>query len=175
MNGVRTPDSFRWERLAREHPRSRFRCGEPEVDAWLRTKAWQHQKKHLSATQVLLAPDARIAGYYTLATGQVDFAELPDDLARKLPRRALPIAILAWLGVATNYQGQGMGKILVARALRDCYEAGATFLFVAVLLDCLNEDAKRFYGQWDFQEVPGHPYRLLLGYRHLAAMMRGAP
>lgn len=171
MSGVRTPAGFRWERLARDHPRRQFQCGEAEVDAWLRTKAWQHQKKHLSATQVLLDPDDKIAGYYTLATGQVDFRDLPDDLARKLPRRALPVALLAWLGVAKGYQGHGIGRILVAQALRDCYEAGATFPFVAVLLDCLNEGAKQFYRQWDFQEVPGHPYRLLLSYRHLVAMM----
>ena len=112
-----------------------------------------------------------IAGYYTLATGQIDFHDLPDELVWKLRRRVLPVALLAWLGVATRHKGHGLGRILVAQALRNCYEAGATFPFVAVLLDCLNDGAKQFYGHWDFQEVPGHPYRLLLSHRHLAAMM----
>src|ERR1700752_3063705 len=27
---------------------------------------------------------------------------------------------------------------------------------------CLNDAAKEFYRQWDFEELPGHPYRLFL-------------
>jgi GNAT superfamily N-acetyltransferase len=138
----------------------------------LQTKALQHQTKHLSATKVLLDPAGGIAGFYTLATGQVDFGDLPADLARKLPRRALPVAVLAWLGVAREQQGQRLGQRLLAQALRDCYEAGQTFSFVAVILDCISDAAKRFYQQWDFEELPGQPYRLFLSANRLAEMMK---
>ena len=73
------PPGFRLQRLRREHPRSRFRSGDQKVDQWLATKAWQHQKKHLSVTKVLLDDSGVIAGYYTLATGQVDFGDLPAE------------------------------------------------------------------------------------------------
>lgn len=96
---------------------------------------------------------------------------MPSDIARKLPRRALPVALLAWLGVNQSHEKQGLGKLLLAQALRDCHEAGRTFAFVAVILDCLNDSAKAFYQQWDFAELPGHPYRLALGARLLSAMM----
>ncbi len=171
MSGVRLPGGYRWERLRRDHPRRQFRCGVAEVDAWLRTKAWQHQKKHLSVTKVLLDPDDWIAGYHTLAMGQVDFSELPAELAKRLPRRSLPVAVVAWLGVAEEHQGKGLGRLLLAQSLRDCHEAGEVFAFVAVILDCLNDAAKRFYRQWDFRELPGHPYRLFLSYRQLESMM----
>jgi hypothetical protein len=52
-----------------------------------------------------------------------------------------------------------------------CYEAGKTSAFVAVILDCLNDAAKRFYQQWDFKELPGHPYRLFQSAKRLAATM----
>ena len=169
---VRFPSGSCIEILRREHPRRRFRCGEARVDDWLRTKALQHQDKHLSVTKVLLHQTGTIAAYYTLATGQVDFGELPPELTRKLPRRVLPVAVLAWLGVDTNHQGQGLGRLLLAQALRDCYEAGQTFAFVSVILDCLNDAAKGFYQQWDFKEVPGHPYRLYLSTKTLLAMMK---
>ena len=55
-------------------------------------------------TKVLLGGTA-IAGYYTLATGQVDFSDLPSETIRRLPRRQLPVAILAWLGVSAESQG----------------------------------------------------------------------
>jgi GNAT superfamily N-acetyltransferase len=158
--------------LRKEHPRRRFECGESAVDTWLRTKALQHQQKHLSATKVLVDPAGAIAGFYTLATGQVDFGDLPAAVARKLPRRALPVAVLAWLGVSVDCHGQGLGTRLLAQALCDCVEAGKTFAFVAVILDCVSDAAKAFYERWDFAELPGHPH-LYLGTAHLQAMMEG--
>ena len=171
MSGVQFPGGFRIEPLRREHPRKQFGCGDDEVDDWLRTKALQNQEKQLSVTKVLLDEAGAIAGYYTLATGQVHFGDLPAELAQRLPRRLLPVALLAWLGVSTRYQGQGLGRLILAQALRDCYEAGKTFAFVAVLLDCVNDAAKAFYEQWDFKELPGHPYRLFLSAKRLAAMI----
>ena len=171
MSGVSFPEGFRLRPLKREHPRRQFRCGEAMVDDWLQTKALQHQEKHLSATKALLDPSDAIAGYYTLATGQVDFSDLPPEIARKLPRRALPVAVLAWLGISADHPGQGLGRLLLSQALRDCYEAGQTFAFVAVILDCISDSAKTFYQHWDFTELPGHPYLLFLSDQQLAAMM----
>jgi GNAT superfamily N-acetyltransferase len=172
VNHVAVPAGFRWERLQRSHPRRKFHSGQVEVDDWLRAKAWQHQKKHLSVTKVLLDDGNRIVGYYTLATGQIDFGDLPDDVSRQLPRRLLPVAVLAWLGVAEDRHGQGFGRTLLAQAFRDCYDAAETFAFVAVILDCLTDAAKQFYQKWDFAELPGHPHRLFVSYRQLEAMMR---
>jgi GNAT superfamily N-acetyltransferase len=171
VSGVRFPDGFQLRRLRREHPRLAFRCGQEKVDDWLATKALQHQEKHLSTTRVLLDEAGAIAGYYTLATGQVDFGDLPAEVVRRLPRRLLPVAVLAWLGVGAGHQGQGLGRLLLAQALRDCHEAGKTFAFVAVILDCIDDAAKAFYRHWDFEELPGHPYRLFLSAKRLDAMM----
>jgi GNAT superfamily N-acetyltransferase len=130
VTDILLPEGFQWERLAREHPRRGFRCGEKEVENWLLSKALQNQDKHLSVTKVLLDEGRTIAGYYTLATGQVAFHDLPPDLNRRLPRRILPVAVLAWLGVQFERQGRGLGRLLLAQALRDCYEAGKTFAFI---------------------------------------------
>ena len=170
MSGVVFPAGFSLQSLQRSHPRSAFDCGQNDVNDWLRTKAFQNQEKRLSATKVLLDHEGGIAGFYTLATGQVDFGDLPSELARKLPRRALPVAILAWLGVTKAHQGQKLGDLLLAQALRDCHEAGQTFAFVSVILDCVDDRAKTFYKRWDFAELPGHPYRLFLSLQTLAAM-----
>jgi GNAT superfamily N-acetyltransferase len=171
VSGTLFPAGFRLELLTKSHRRKAFASGQALVDDWVATKALQNQDKHLSATKVLLDEAGIIAGYYTLATGQVDFGELPTEVAKKLPRRMLPVAVLAWLGVTGDRQGQGLGRSLLAQALRDCYDASQTFAFVAVILDCIDDDAKSFYMQFDFSELPGHPYRLFLGFRQLEAMM----
>lgn len=168
---VRFPAGLRLERLVKTHRRRNFVSGQEQVDEWLSKKALQNQSKRLSSTKVRVDEDGSIAGYYTLATGQADFGDLPAELTRKLPRRILPVAVLAWLGVDRSRQGQGLGRLLLAQALRDCYEAGRTFAFVAVVLDCVDAAAKRFYERFDFAELPGHPWRLYLSVRTLEAMM----
>lgn len=81
MNGVLFPQGFRLEPLQKNHPRRQFDCGQEAVTEWLRTKALQHQEKRLSATKVLLDGRGARAGFYTLATGLVDFADMPSDVA----------------------------------------------------------------------------------------------
>ena len=173
-DGVRIPEGFRLETLRREHPWRKFRSGQSQVDDWLATKAFPHQVKHLSVTRVLLDGVGTLAGYYTLATGQVDFSELPAEVVHRLPRRQLPVAVLAWLGVDQGFQGRGLGRLLLAQALRDCHDAGRTFSFIAVILDCVDDAAKAFYRRYDFQELPGHPYRLFLSAPQLDALMERA-
>jgi GNAT superfamily N-acetyltransferase len=170
---VRFPDGFRCEGLHKEHPRAQFASGQKAVDTWLSQRALQNQDKRLSVTRVLVDPQGVIVGYYTLATGQVDCGDLPPEVVKKLPRRALPVATLAWLGVDRRYQGRGLGTRLLAQALADCHAAGRTFAFVAVILDCVDENAKAFYLRWDFREVPGRPLRLFLSSQSLEALMAG--
>jgi GNAT superfamily N-acetyltransferase len=168
---TRFPDGFRLERLRRDHPRASFESGQAAVDGWLHKQALQNQEKRLSTSRVLIAPDDLVAGFYTLATGQVGFGELPPEEAKKLPRRALPVAVLAWLGVDRRWQGKGLGSRLLSQALSDCHAASQTFAFVAVVLDCVDERAKRFYEHWQFREVPGHTLRLSLPAQMLDALM----
>lgn len=85
------------------------------------------------------------------------------------------MAVLAWLGVDQRFQGRGLGRLLLAQALRDCHNAGRTFAFIAVVLDCVDDAAKAFYQRYDFQELPGHPYRLFLSTQQLDAMTAGGP
>ncbi|HBE69219.1 MAG TPA: N-acetyltransferase [Planctomycetaceae bacterium] len=172
MTGVRFPTGWHVETLAKPHNRRSFTCGNTQVDRWLRQSALQSQKKHLSVTKVLLDENDTIVGFYTLATSQVDFSDLPPELSRVLPRRQLPVAVLAWLGIASRFQSQGLGKRILAMALRDCFDASQSFAFVAVLLDCVDDSAKKFYRQFDFDELPGHPMRLYLSFRMLEGIMK---
>ncbi len=171
MRQVQFPAGWRMERLRRGHPRGKFKSGQPQVDRWLSAQALQHQEKHLSVTKALLDAQDAIAGFYTLASGEVDFGDLPMEVAKRLTRRNLPVVVLAWLGVSRERQRQGLGERLLAQALRDCWEAGKIFAFIAVILDCLDDSVKGFYQQWGFEELPGRPYRLFLDVKRLAAMM----
>ena len=94
------------------------------------------------------------------------------DLVKKLPRREHPVAVLAWLGVDLGFQRRGLGERLLALALRECFDASATFPFVGVVLDCLDESTRAFYARWDFREIPAHPMRLFLSAATLSRMIK---
>ncbi|MFK8115208.1 MAG: GNAT family N-acetyltransferase [Rubripirellula sp.] len=172
MSGVRYPDGWRIELLSKSHNRRGFDSGQEQVDAWLKKSAFQSQKKHLSSTKVLLDEEGQLVGYYTLATSQVDFSDLPNEVAKSLPQRQLPVAVLAWLGIDISFQGRGIGQRLLATALADCYEASQAFSFIAVILDCVDEPSKRFYQRFDFSELPGYPMRLYLPFNLLERMAK---
>ncbi|MEZ6081270.1 MAG: GNAT family N-acetyltransferase [Pirellulaceae bacterium] len=172
MSGVQFPIGWKIEIHSKEHNRRGFTSGNDAVDKWLKESALQSQSKHLTSTKVLVGKSNKLIGYYSLATAQIDFSDLPTDAVKSLPRRQLPAAILAWFAIDQNHQGSGLGKRLFAAALRDCYQASQTFAFVAILLDCIDEPAKRFYKQFDFEELPGYPMRLFLSFKLLERMMR---
>ncbi|WP_196784640.1 GNAT family N-acetyltransferase [Crateriforma conspicua] len=159
--------------LSKSHNRKGFQSGQDEVDAWLKKTAFQNQKKHLSSTKALLDSESSIVGHYTLATCQVDFSDLPVEIAKSLPSRQLPVAVLAWLGIDKSFQGRGIGKRLLATALKDCYDAAQTFAFIAVILDCVDAPSKAFYQQFDFAELPGYPMRLYLPFKLLERLALG--
>jgi ribosomal protein S18 acetylase RimI-like enzyme len=168
----RFPEGWSIEVLDKSHPRQRFNSGNDDVDQWLKKSALQSQKKHLTTSKILLDDTRSIAGYYSLAFSQIDFSDLPTDLASKLPRRQLPVSVLAWLGVDQSFQSRGIGQRLLATSLVDCYEASKTFAFIAVILDCVDEQAKRFYQRFDFAELPGYPMRLYLPFKSLEALAK---
>jgi GNAT superfamily N-acetyltransferase len=171
VSDVQFPAGFRLEQLRREHPRRKFHSRQPAVDDWLKSKALQHQSKRLSATKVLVDAAGAIAGFYTLVPAQIEFGDLPADLSRRLPHRMVPAALVAWLGDDADHQGRGLGRRLLARSLRDCWESGKVFPFVAVILDCVDDQAKSFYQKCGFSELPGHPYRLFVSAQQLESMM----
>lgn len=165
------PKGFKVEQLNKSHPRAKFSSGESVVDEWLHKRARQAQDKRLSVTRVLISDTGKIAGYYTLAMGQVNFDELPAEQTKKLSHTLLPIITLAWLGVDKEYQRQGLGDRLLAQALSDCHTTGQMMSYIAVILDCLNDKAKKFYLRYDFQQVSGYPMKLFLPWMTLDKMI----
>ncbi len=63
-----------------------------------------------------------------------------------------------------------LGQRLLATSLLDGFEANHTLTFIADNLDCVDAQAKRFYRQFDFQELPGYPMRLYLPCKSLEAL-----
>ena len=149
--------------LTGSHDRQGFDCGRQELNDWLRQIARQHQDKGLSKTFVAIreeAPD-RICGYYALTLAELENRHLPQAWRKKLTRR-IPGVRLGRLAVDRQYQGKGLGEVLLidalTRARRIHIEAGGIGLFV----DALDEQAAGFYRRYGFNASPDNPLLLFL-------------
>lgn len=139
------------EPLTREHDRKRFECGDAGVDQFLREKALQDQTRDLSRTLVLagLTDDRkRIIGYHTLVMSQVGQEQIPDDRPRIT--RPIPVILLGQIGIDTEFQGRGLGDLLLmdvqARVLEISEKVGVR----ALMLDARNGQLAEWYQKHDF-------------------------
>lgn len=158
------PADWRIEPLQRHHDRARFGCGEPALDEYLARFARQNQESGVARTFVAVrdAEPARILGYYSLAVGAIDKANLPPSAARRFPNFPLPVARLARLAVDLTRQGKGLGEDLLLDALSRCLRVAEEVGIAAVLIDAKHERAKAFYARYEFDALPDQPLTLWL-------------
>ncbi len=140
----------------------------------LKKSALQSQAKHLTTSKVLLDEARTIAGFYSLAFSQVEFLGLAAELTQNCLADNASRVWLGWLGVHQSFQGRVLASVCWPPSLIDCYQASETFAFIAVILDCVDENAKRFYTAIHFAELPGYPMRLYLPFKSLEALAKGA-
>ncbi|MGH9189117.1 MAG: GNAT family N-acetyltransferase [Acidimicrobiales bacterium] len=103
---------------------------------------------------------ARIIGYFSLTMGSVLRADAPAKLVRGLPSYPIGMVLLAHLAVDRRDQGSGLGRLLLAEALRKAVSAGEAVAARFVVVDAVDEKAARFHERHGFAPAPGHPLRL---------------
>ena len=164
-------EGVRVEILGPQHDRSTFASGVEPLDRYFRTQAGQEARKHIAAPFVLVLADGSVGGYYTLSATALKLAELPADVARRLPRYPLiPATLLGRLAVDRKHQGKGYGRFLLADALgRAVRSEIASF---AVVVDAKDDAARRFYERESFLPFPDQPMRLFRPTADIAALFK---
>lgn len=152
---------FRIEPLSGNHDRSRFSCGSDALDRYFREQASQDIKRRIATCFVAVSAAGELAGYYTLTATSVPLNALAPEIGKKLPRYpVVPAALLGRLAVHRQYQGKGLGSILLADALTRT--ARAELGVFAMVVDAKDETAQRFYEHYGFTLLPGETCRLCL-------------
>jgi predicted GNAT family N-acyltransferase len=168
---------FRLEPLDSRHDRAAFRCGVEALDRYLKTQASQDMRRKANAVFVLVRPKApgSIVGYFTLCAYTVEPGRVPDSARKCLPRYPLVSAtLIGRLAVARECQGQGIGGILLARALRKAYESASAVGSCMVVVDAIDDAAARFYEGYGFIRLTDS-MRLILPMATIAGLLeRGA-
>ncbi len=154
-------ETRRVEKLRRDHPVESFDCGREELNRYLIRYAWQNQQAGAAQSYVGIVGEF-IAGYYTLAVGQVRLENAPERLKKGLAMHPVPIMLLARLAVDHLWQGQGVGKSLLRDAVQRTLQAADIAGIRAFAVHAKDEEARRFYEHFDFIPSPTDPMHLFI-------------
>lgn len=153
---------FAIEPLGPGHDRAGFSCGVAALDHYLQRQATQDIRRHVTACYVAVEPPGgRIAGYYTLAAGGIPLTDLPEPLARRLPRYpSVPVARMGRLAVDQAYRGRKLGAALLWDAGMRAFRAEIAAF--ALVVDAKDEQAEAFYRHHGFVAFGGQARQLVL-------------
>lgn len=149
------------ERLRRDHCVDAFDCGQEDLNGWLRRYALHNQGAGAAQTYVGLVGGALI-GYYSLAVGQIEYCDAPERLQKGLARHPVPIMLLARLAVDKGWQNKGVGRALLRDAVQRTAQAADIAGIRALAVHAKDEQARRYYEQFDFAPSPTDPLHLLV-------------
>lgn len=145
------------------HNRQAFDSGPEELNDWLQKVARQHQEKGLSKTYVATrdAQSETIHGYYALKVAELESKSLPDVWRKKLPRR-IPGVRLGRLALNLQYQGKGLGELLLIDALARARLIYNEVRGIGVFVDAIDTKAAGYYLRFGFLPCPDNPLLLFL-------------
>lgn len=161
------------ELLNESHDVSRFSCGKPSLDRWLKSRALSNQAKGFTA--VLVVHEAgQVVGYYGLAPTAIVPSLLPRAIRTGQPPDPVPCLLLGQLATDENWSGQGIGTGLLKHALERCVAAANLIGGRALIVNAIDNEAASFWARRGF--VPSHddPLTLFRPIADIAVSLRAA-
>ena len=138
-----------------------FDCGQDDLNRFLKRFALANQAANAAQTYVSCRAK-RVVGYYSLAVGSVQHEDSPTRAVKGMARHPVPVMILARLAVDRSSQGTGLGKALLKDALLRTAQAADIAGIRALVVHAKDQDARRWYEQFDFEPSPTDPLHLFL-------------
>ncbi|USD68117.1 GNAT family N-acetyltransferase [Vibrio sp. SCSIO 43136] len=129
---------------------SEFDCGVDNLNDYLSKNIRKEYERKISIPHMCVVPGKspedpkRVLGYFTLSSSSFDKEHLSNSERRKSPYRSFPCILLSKLAVCKSAQGQGLGKYLLGRAIRQAYLSSRDVAVYALFLKA-REGKEDFY------------------------------
>src|SRR5579883_878532 len=117
------------EPLGAHHDRDGFACGVDSLDRYLRTQASQDVRRKANGVFILVEPKKpkTVLAYYTLCATGLAQGDVPTAARKHVPRYPLVSAtLIGRLAVSEARQGERLGAMLLADAVRRAYASAST-------------------------------------------------
>ena len=127
-----------------------FSSREPDLNAWLTDRARDNELLGYSRTMVIMTASGLVAGYFSLACGQIAHKDVKAVLKRNAPN-PIPVALLGRLAVDKNFEGMGLGAAMLKEAILRA-QLGAQYYGARYLITFpISISARNFYLHFGFQ------------------------
>jgi ribosomal protein S18 acetylase RimI-like enzyme len=165
-----------FEALGKHHDRSKFSCGQSDLDDWFRRRAGQDERRNVARVFVAVDSELGLVGFYSLSAFKLIIDDLPEAMARTLPRYedGVPAALIGRLARDERMRGKGLGELLLADAVRRILGAARALAVLAIVVDAKDDRAATFYEGYGFRRFPSRPNRLFLLASSAAAALERA-
>jgi GNAT superfamily N-acetyltransferase len=159
------------QRIAARHDPAGFACGNATLDHWLRTAALTADAMRTARTYVWTNENV-VIGYFSLCPHEVRRDELPSKLGHGAPH-SIPAILLARLALDRGLHGHGLGASLLLDALGRAADAIEIAGGRLIVVDAIDEPARRFYEHHGLRPAPSQPARLFRKASDVAATLGG--
>ncbi len=150
--------------------RTKFCCGKPALDDWLKHQATQQERSGNTRTFLAIDPPAvKVVGYYATTTYRLDLDEAARAYGAGRRQYPVPAVLLARLAVDQTRQGAGLGTCLLLHALTEIARASRSVGFEVVVVHAIDRDAVTFYAKAGFTPFVDHPLHLFMPVKNLLA------
>lgn len=126
-----------------------FDCEIEVLNEFLSRYSQKNDSLGISKTFVAFDENEKIVGYFTLATAQISFEEIPDEYKGKLPKYPIPALRIARLAVDKEMKGKGVGKWLLKQIFIKILQVAEITGLYFILVDA-KETSKTFYEHYGF-------------------------
>lgn len=173
MSNPLTEPAFVFEPLGDKHDRAAFSCGVEALDKYFQgDPIRQDMSRRLAAAFVMTSDGTTVVGFYTLSSLSIASADLPENLAKRLPSRLpIPVTLLGRMGVHIGWKGRGLGTDLLMDAMHRALQATQAVASWAVVVDA-KEGSRDFYLKHEFISMQTSPDRLFLPMKTIEQMFR---
>lgn len=148
------------QRLCRRHDRQGFSCGDEALDQYFRERASVDVKYHDASCYVLTkdAISAEVIGFFTLTQTSSDRALFPSLFGGY---GMVPLTLLGRLGVSVVWQGQGIGSLLLAKAVEMAGALAEVAASRGLVVQAKDERVQQFYLKAGFKLMNAEERKLV--------------
>jgi GNAT superfamily N-acetyltransferase len=151
------------ELLNKQHDRAGFDCGSAPLNLYLAQTARQHTERGISRAFVLVDDQAptKVLGFFTVNICQLQAESLPAEIAKKMLRQVAGLK-LGRLAVAKARQKEGLGKLILADAMKKVLALFESAGGIGLFVDAKDAQAKKYYEQFGFRALANDPMQFFL-------------
>lgn len=170
------PPPLDFKRLSGPIRRGSFICGEREIDAWCGDAHKDHEKLKLRVTTGHLRGNAAVAGLYALRIRLESDKDIGGHGGVFRTEYGYFSAVqLCYVAVQRQLQRQGIGRLLMARAIQEFGQVALSTGVCAMTLVSIDEAKARFYESLGFRRygAPCNQPKMFLPARSAIELLEG--